>query len=156
MGSSRECPVCCQRQLPKPLNPKSNEVVIKYDCFIVAELLWVGYENTRSVKAKINWIKANGYGGAFSWSIDLDDFNDLCGQGQYPLLTAMHSKLNGYRVPIHYPDKHARHEEGRLALKEEWRLLLVPPIKGHLPGSNECDQQVWPQTDNYSTGQCRN
>lgn len=59
---------------------------------------WVGYENEESVVAKMNWLKLKGYLGAMVWSLDLDDFNGVCGK-EYPLLNAVHRSLENYTVP---------------------------------------------------------
>ncbi len=36
-----------------------------------------------------------GFAGGFIWSIETDDFNNLCGDGPFPLLTAIQDVLNG-------------------------------------------------------------
>ncbi|XP_028437891.1 acidic mammalian chitinase-like [Perca flavescens] len=55
---------------------------------------WVGFDNIDSINAKVNYIKANNFGGVFVWSLDLDDFNgQFCGQGKYPLISYLHSLL---------------------------------------------------------------
>ncbi|XP_045079217.1 acidic mammalian chitinase-like [Coregonus clupeaformis] len=56
--------------------------------------LWVGYDNVKSFKDKIEWLKNTGYGGAMVWSLDLDDFSGtFCGQGRYPLINTIKSGL---------------------------------------------------------------
>lgn len=43
--------------------------------------------------AKVKWIKSEGYGGIFAMDISQDDFDDLCGAGKNPLLTAVKDEL---------------------------------------------------------------
>lgn len=45
---------------------------------------------------QMRWLKENGYGGAFLWALDFDDFTgNHCGKGPYPLLNAINSELQG-------------------------------------------------------------
>ncbi|XP_069122710.1 chitotriosidase-1-like isoform X2 [Argopecten irradians] len=61
---------------------------------------WVGYDDIVSVKRKTDYIKANGLGGSMVWAIDLDDFNgQFCGQGKYPLLSAIKQNLESGAIP---------------------------------------------------------
>uniref|UniRef100_A0A8C2BPE1 Oviductal glycoprotein 1 n=1 Tax=Cyprinus carpio TaxID=7962 RepID=A0A8C2BPE1_CYPCA len=47
---------------------------------------WVGFDNLRSFEIKIKYLQEHGFGGAFVWALDLDDFSGyFCGQGNYPL-----------------------------------------------------------------------
>ncbi|XP_056636318.1 probable chitinase 10 [Diorhabda sublineata] len=50
---------------------------------------WVGYEDTTSIKRKVELIKSRGFGGAVAWTIDLDDFNNRCCEGSFPLLKTL-------------------------------------------------------------------
>uniref|UniRef100_A0A0R3RP82 Glyco_18 domain-containing protein n=1 Tax=Elaeophora elaphi TaxID=1147741 RepID=A0A0R3RP82_9BILA len=48
---------------------------------------WHGYDNEETIKIKMKWLKEKGYGGAFIWTLDFDDFKGTaCDRGQYPLL----------------------------------------------------------------------
>ncbi|EJW75225.1 endochitinase, partial [Wuchereria bancrofti] len=57
---------------------------------------WYGYDNEETIKIKMKWLKEKGYGGAFIWALDFDDFTGKsCGKGPYPLLNAINSELEG-------------------------------------------------------------
>ncbi|XP_036356980.1 chitotriosidase-1 [Octopus sinensis] len=47
---------------------------------------WVGYDDLESITYKANYIVNNNLGGAFLWSVEMDDFNNVCGYGRYPLI----------------------------------------------------------------------
>lgn len=48
---------------------------------------WVGYEDEQSLKVKLDYIQSKNLGGVMFWSIETDDFANLCGKGKNPLLT---------------------------------------------------------------------
>ncbi|CAF5129739.1 unnamed protein product, partial [Rotaria socialis] len=41
--------------------------------YVSSDTLWIGYDNVRSVKLKMKFLKDQGYGGVIIWSLDLDD-----------------------------------------------------------------------------------
>lgn len=49
---------------------------------------------------QVNYLKQRGLGGFMIWSLDLDDFSGTCGQGNYPLLTAINQALTGSIVYV--------------------------------------------------------
>ena len=63
---------------------------------------WVGFDDERSLRTKMAWLKTEGFGGIMVWSVDLDDFRGYCGTGKYPLLKAMNKELEGYTVRLVY------------------------------------------------------
>lgn len=50
---------------------------------------WVGYDNVDSVRRKAEYIKRENFGGAMVFSIDMDDFNNLCCRESFPLTKAI-------------------------------------------------------------------
>nr|CAD7394198.1 unnamed protein product [Timema cristinae] len=63
---------------------------------------WVGFDDERSLKTKMSWLKEEGFGGIMIWSVDMDDFRGHCGTGKYPLINAMRQELDGYSVKLEY------------------------------------------------------
>ncbi|KAK2160193.1 hypothetical protein LSH36_138g06003 [Paralvinella palmiformis] len=63
---------------------------------------WVGYDNTDSVTYKANYIRKMKLGGAFVWSVEMDDFRGVCGIGKYPLLSTIATIL---RQPVTRAEK---------------------------------------------------
>ena len=57
--------------------------------------LWVGYDDIGSAGEKASYILRNGFGGAAIWTLDFDDFNNLCCNGPSPILNAVSRVLRG-------------------------------------------------------------
>ncbi|XP_076840029.1 acidic mammalian chitinase-like isoform X2 [Brachyhypopomus gauderio] len=56
---------------------------------------WVGFDNKKSFETKMQYLNNNTFGGAFVWSLDLDDFaGTFCNQGKYPLINQIKKQLN--------------------------------------------------------------
>ncbi|KAK3519038.1 hypothetical protein QTP70_016385 [Hemibagrus guttatus] len=61
---------------------------------------WVGFDNKESFNTKVTYLKDNMFGGAFVWSLDLDDFTgQFCGLGKYPLISELKKLLNSSSAP---------------------------------------------------------
>uniref|UniRef100_A0A3Q1EYP1 Chitinase, acidic.1 n=1 Tax=Acanthochromis polyacanthus TaxID=80966 RepID=A0A3Q1EYP1_9TELE len=53
---------------------------------------WVGFDNQRSIDAKVQ--ESRRLGGATVWTLDMDDFSgQFCEQGKYPLISYLEAKL---------------------------------------------------------------
>ncbi|XP_034023202.1 acidic mammalian chitinase-like [Thalassophryne amazonica] len=62
---------------------------------------WVGYDNRESYEIKVRYLQEQGFGGAFVWALDLDDFaGRFCGQGPHPLLSHLRKLLDTTVPPI--------------------------------------------------------
>ena len=57
--------------------------------------LWVGYDDVDSAIQKATYLLQNGYGGAAIWTLDFDDFNNLCCGGPSPILKAVSHTVRG-------------------------------------------------------------
>ncbi|XP_067100144.1 chitinase-3-like protein 1 [Osmerus mordax] len=64
---------------------------------------WVGYDNMQSYSAKVSYLKDKQFGGAFVWTLDMDDFSGIfCNQGRYPLITHLKTILNIGKYPTNF------------------------------------------------------
>ena len=66
-------------------------------------LRWVGFEDVRSIEAKVKYLMDLGLGGATVFSLDKDDFDNSCDQGKFPLLRVVNFHMNK-NIHIEYPD----------------------------------------------------
>ena len=56
---------------------------------------WVGYDDVSSIAKKAEYVKIKDYAGAAVWTLDLDDFNNICCLGASPLLNMLSESLRG-------------------------------------------------------------
>jgi chitinase len=73
---------------------------------------WVGFDDERSLRTKVAWLKAEGFGGIMIWSVDLDDFRGYCGTGKFPLTKAMVKELEGHNVELKYSGPYETPDSG--------------------------------------------
>ena len=50
---------------------------------------WVGFDDVAMVTTKTNYALSQGLGGVMVWDISTDDFQNTCGGGKNPLITAI-------------------------------------------------------------------
>ncbi|CAG9531543.1 unnamed protein product, partial [Cercopithifilaria johnstoni] len=105
-------------EICKYLKEGGKEIVDKKSvgAYMVKGNQWHGYDNVETIKIKMKWLKKKGYGGAFIWTLDYDDFKGTsCGKGPYPLMNAINSELGSGSIPtvknllpFHYDLLHVR------------------------------------------------
>ncbi|AWP10327.1 putative chitinase-3-like protein 1, partial [Scophthalmus maximus] len=62
--------------------------------YAITENQWVGFDNKDSLSTKVSYLKAKNFGGAFVWSLDLDDFSgEFCNQGNFPFISHLNTLL---------------------------------------------------------------
>lgn len=61
---------------------------------------WVGYDDPAMAIVKSKYILSKGLGGGMVWDISLDDFQNTCGAGANPVITAIYSTLTNGSATI--------------------------------------------------------
>lgn len=56
---------------------------------------WVGYDDIEAISYKLDFIVRENLGGAMWWSLESDDFRNLCGHGSFPLIRLAQSVMQG-------------------------------------------------------------
>eukprot|EP00930_Biecheleria_cincta_P045078 TRINITY_DN3106_c0_g1_i1.p1 TRINITY_DN3106_c0_g1~~TRINITY_DN3106_c0_g1_i1.p1 ORF type:complete len:699 (+),score=128.61 TRINITY_DN3106_c0_g1_i1:79-2175(+) len=73
-------------------NPEAKMVYDEHrSCpYVVYGGEWIGYDNEKSICAKLSFAKSKGLAGSMVWALDLDDFSgEYSGGKAYPLITLM-------------------------------------------------------------------
>ncbi|GFS20842.1 chitinase-3-like protein 1 [Elysia marginata] len=55
---------------------------------------WVGYDDPESFSRKAQFVRTENLAGVALWTLEHDDFNGECGQGDWPLLRTLWEQLN--------------------------------------------------------------
>lgn len=55
---------------------------------------WVSYDDIETMGIKTKYIRDTKLGGTMIWALDMDDFQGTCGEGKYPLLSALNKGLH--------------------------------------------------------------
>ncbi|KAF2900731.1 hypothetical protein ILUMI_05456 [Ignelater luminosus] len=61
---------------------------------------WLSFDDIAMMQRKSEYIKSMGLGGAMIWSLNAEDFDNVCGCGSYPLLKTINRVLRNYTKPI--------------------------------------------------------
>lgn len=109
--------------------------------FAYREKEWVGFDDERSLKTKIAWLKEEGFGGIMIWSVDMDDFRGQCGSGKFPLINAMKQELDGYKVKLDYSGPYESHNPVGQYTTKDPNEVTCEEEEGHIsyhPDKNDC------------------
>ncbi|KAK7482030.1 hypothetical protein BaRGS_00026722 [Batillaria attramentaria] len=63
--------------------------------YVVDGSRWTGYDDAMSIQEKVDYVMEHGLGGVAVFSIDMDDFNGLCGGESNPLLHTIQRQFSG-------------------------------------------------------------
>ncbi|XP_013190968.1 probable chitinase 2 [Amyelois transitella] len=71
---------------------------LKYDSlakvpYAIQGANWISYDDAQSLTRKIEYANSLNLAGGMVWSIETDDFNNVCGDGHFPLLRAINKAL---------------------------------------------------------------
>lgn len=114
---------------------------------------WVSFDDIDMIREKSEFIKSMGLGGGMIWALDLDDFKNICGCENYPLLRTINRVLRNYAKPapkcnLGQPDRNPVKkpivipEILESAETEPPGLISVMPCQGRLfvPDDQNCNQ----------------
>lgn len=74
----------------------------------------------------MGWLKEEGFGGIMIWSIDMDDFRGVCGNGKFPLVNAMKTELEDYSVKLEYQGPYeGTHTGGAYTTKDRKLYIFI-------------------------------
>ena len=77
------------------LNVKNNgwtviqDPTMKMGPYSVKGNQWVGYDDPAMASVKAKYIMEKDLGGAMFWDLSTDDFDNHCGEGKYPIISAV-------------------------------------------------------------------
>lgn len=97
-AKSKQFNEICSRIKAGSLNYRWDEDQKVPYAFLNAE--WIGFDDSRSVSEKANYITANGLGGAMISALDGDDYDGKCGNGTFPLTATAFKTLLPENKPV--------------------------------------------------------
>uniref|UniRef100_W8B3L3 Acidic mammalian chitinase n=1 Tax=Ceratitis capitata TaxID=7213 RepID=W8B3L3_CERCA len=81
----------CERMLTEQWQVEWDEAQLVPYAYLGQQ--WVSFDNPRSIGLKAQYAKDNNLGGVMVWSLETDDFRNLCSGGKYPLLQTINRIL---------------------------------------------------------------
>nr|KAG5695813.1 hypothetical protein BaRGS_013411 [Batillaria attramentaria] len=99
--------------------------------YVVDGSRWTGYDDAMSIQEKVDYVMEHGLGGVAVFSIDMDDFNGLCGGESNPLLHTIQRQFSGlvvialtgnYRTMTSSPDTIQQFVTGAIKLLHSYRF----------------------------------
>ncbi|XP_059178259.1 uncharacterized protein LOC131957453 [Physella acuta] len=131
--------------------------------FVTFNNQWVSFDNVQSVITKVKWALSKDLGGIMFWSLDLDDFTgDYCGEGRFPLLSAITATLltsspssqelnSDSESPTFNEVFPANQTVGLNDSKQDMVLNPIPPNSTSLGGQGEGTEIMSPQAASDSS-----
>ncbi|KAF2898205.1 hypothetical protein ILUMI_07967 [Ignelater luminosus] len=111
---------------------------------------WVSFDDIAMIQYKSEYIKNMGLGGGMIWALDLDDFKNLCGCENYPLLRTINRVLRGYAKPApkcqlgsDQPSKPTQKPKPKPPTRPPWQTEKPQTEKPHEPWQTEKPQEPW-------------
>lgn len=110
---------------------------------------WVGYDNKESYQAKVSYLKSKQFGGAFVWTLDMDDFSGtFCDQGRYPLISHLKTLLTVGWTPLTTPQDMTLAATVPTSISSSTSTTAKPTSNTQAPSTNtmtrvsDCPQDV--------------
>lgn len=100
---------------------------------------WCGYDDMESIAIKAKFLKDLGLSGGMVWSLETDDYHNLCGKGNNALTWTLHKVLAGEAVVI--PTRPTVIEKPVTPVPNECKAVGKFPVKGECDAYLECISQ---------------
>ncbi|RNA03844.1 chitotriosidase-1 isoform X1 [Brachionus plicatilis] len=98
---------------------------------------WVGYDDSESVKIKVNYVTRHCLAGAMIWSIDLDDFSGFCSEDSFPLTRSILENLKNLdrKKCLPLPKVTDSDVDDYLKKSKKWNFFTLEPIIANIEHS---------------------